>query len=332
LLNAGAQDLRSFIAVEKLKLFGPSTPSSASNHKTAENHFRAYHRRLELPYFQSDKDSIAGFFVYIARVAKNGAESLKQARQGMREIFRNAGVQDLSEEKDMRIHFTRLKKQLRKEKPAKTVKALDPATVHALTLNTTAWNILTWVRRRDVSLLALNILCGVRPKNMLEIRKRHLRLGAHGWYLEVGPQKTKPESCLAPLGRGRLLQAVLSFFLDTPLEQDDFVFRRRDRRDKSSLVWSRDAPAMTQKMLCESYRTTASSLGFDIEADERHRRVAGYTGRRTATNVAAWNGALDAELSDLLGHAVKSDTFKRYLDAPQRAQHARRDELAAEVG
>jgi integrase len=330
--NAGAQDLRSFIAAEKLELFGPATPSSASNHKTAENHFRAYHKACELVYFQTDKESIAGFFVYIARVVKNGAESLKQARQGMREIFRNAGIHDLSEEKDLRIHFNRLMKKLRREKPSKTVKALDAITVRALTLSTMAWRILTWIRRRDVTLLALNILCGVRPKNMLEIRKRHLRLGAHGWYLEVGPQKTKPESCLAPLGRGRLLQAVLSFFRETPLGQNDLVFRRRDRYNKSSLVWVRDAPAMTQKMLCESYRKTASSLGFDIEANELHHRVAGYTGRRTATGVAARNGATDAELSDILGHAVNSETFKKYLDAPQQARHARRDKLASEFG
>jgi integrase len=332
MLNPGAQDLRSFIASEKRELFGPTSTSSTSNHKTAENHFRAFHKLCELPYFQSDKESIAGFFVYIARVVKNGAESLKQARQGMREIFRNAGLQDRSEEKDLRIHFNRLMKRLRQEKPSKTVKALDAITVQALTCSTSAWNVLTWIRRRDVTLLALNILCGVRPKNMLEIKKRHLRLGAHGWYLEVGPQKTKPESCLAPLGRGRLLQAVLSFFRETPLEPDDFVFRRRDRLNKCSLVWSRDAPAMTQKMLCDSYRKTASSLGFDIEADELHHRVAGYTGRRTATGVAAWNGANDAELTDILGHAVNSETFKRYLDAPQKARHARRDELASEFG
>jgi hypothetical protein len=89
---------------------------------------------------------------------------------------------------------------------------------------------------------------------------------------------------------------------------------------------------MTQKMLCDSYRKTASSLGFDIEADELHHRVAGYTGRRTATEVAAWNGANGAELTDILGHAVNSETFKRYLDAPQKARHARRDELASEFG
>jgi hypothetical protein len=165
---------------------------------------------------------------------------------------------------------------------------------------------------------------------MLEVLKRHLRLGAHGWFLE--PLETKPVSCLAPLGRGRLLQAVLSFFRETPLEQNDLVFRRRDRYTKSSLVWIRDAPAMTQKMLCDNYRKTASSLGFDIEANELHHRVAGYAGRRTATEVAARNGATDAELSGFLGHAVNSETFKKYLDAPQQARHARRDELASEFG
>jgi integrase len=330
--NAGAQDLRTFIAAEKHELFGPVTSSSASNHKTAENHFRAYHEACELKYFQTDKESIAGFFIYIARVVKNGAESLKQARQGMRKTFRNAGIQDRSEEKDLRIHFNRLMKRLRLEKPTKTVKALDAITVRALTLSTKAWRILTLVRRRDVTLLSLNILCGVRPRNMLEIRKRHLKLSAHGWYLEVGPQKTKPESCLAPLGRGALLQAVLSFFRETPLGKNDLIFRRRDRSNKSSLVWKPDAPAMTQKMLCDSYRRTASSPGFDIEANELHHRVAGYTGRRTATGVAARNGATDAELSDILGHAVNSETFKKYLGAPQQARHARRDELASEDG
>jgi integrase len=88
---------------------------------------------------------------------------------------------------------------------------------------------------------------------------------------------------------------------------------------------------MSQKMLCDSYRMTATSLGFNVEADEQHR-VAGYTGRRTAAAVAARNGANGPEISEILGHAVNSVTFQRYLDAPHRSLHERRDILASSDG
>jgi hypothetical protein len=51
------QVLRSFIAAEKLELLGPATASSATNRKTAEFHFRAFHKACELTYFQSVKAS-----------------------------------------------------------------------------------------------------------------------------------------------------------------------------------------------------------------------------------------------------------------------------------
>jgi hypothetical protein len=194
----------------------------------------------------------------------------------------------------------------------------------------------TWNRRRDVSLLALNFLRGVRPKNMLEVLKRLLRLGAHGWFLE--PLETKPVSCLAPLGRGRRLQAELSFFRETPFEQNDLVFRRRDRFTKSSRVCFRDAPARTQKRLCDSFRQGCVKPGLrrregpslrrghskDIEAYEllRHRSHRAAPSRRRLRRSAHSDGGDSTERRHrrrALGLSGPCRQFRDLQEIPGRA-------------
>jgi hypothetical protein len=60
---------------------------------------------------------------------------------------------------------------------------------------------------------------------------------------------------------------VLSYFVQIPIEADGLIFRRRDRSDHKTLDWTRGAKSMTARNLCASYRLTAASLGFNIEAD-----------------------------------------------------------------
>jgi integrase len=261
------------------------------------------------------------FYVFIATVLENGPDSLKQARDGTRELFRRKKSRDPTSRPRVMRAFNRIKKKLALLKPRRPAMVLKKETVARFIKSLRQGRSLSEEARRDKALVGADLISGLRPKNLCRLRKGDFRDGAHGSYLRVGPQKNDLQASLLALGdrhaEGQeILRFVLEYIESCPVSAGDFVFRRRVRAKNGSLDWSRGGKPILPTTFSEILRSEVRKAGGSSVGDKEHRRMSGYSGRRTAAAISGWNGGTAAEIKYLLHHSKDSTIYKLYLEEP----------------
>jgi hypothetical protein len=132
-----------------------------------------------------------------------------------------------------------------------------------------------------------------------------------------GPQACEAGAALhGDATKAEFSQFVLEYIEDYPGQADDFVFRRRYRAKDGSLVWSQGGKPFQPASFSEILRSEVKRAGGSSVGVKEHRRMSGFSGRRTAAAIAGWNGGTAAEFKLLLQLSKESTIYKLYLEEP----------------